>query len=431
MKLFSSFSLRALKYSTVFASMLSAQSACAQVDTIQIADLKWSGRSMAAGQRLPRSAPSSLDRHFLEGLVAQHASDYQTAARAFAAAIDADPDHLNARREFAHVLFQQSKYTQSEREFRDLLSRDHSPNAHQVYLGFLAEIARRKPYGVTGYLSFLPSTNVNRGSQNSLFESSVGEFVIEPRSRAQSGLGISGGISGYFRKALSERWRYVVSWDIVRRWYEDPAFNSMNTTLRFSHEFSMSPARLVALGLNAQHASARENSSSALEASVLYQIRFAQTDRLAFKLSHQWKEYRERRHASGRTTTLFMQFDRRARPSLRLSLSARIIAHRPQKMHLRYKGIRIETGVTKSWSGGAIIGFGLFAEHRSFLGNFPLTDFRRLDTAYGIRASLQHNQLEVQGFIPSLACQTYRNRSNTAFYDHTVYECDLTVSKRF
>ena len=71
------------------------------------------------------------------------------------------------------------------------------------YRRFLAMIRRRKPFGVSGYFSMLPSTNVNRGTAETVFQTSIGEFAIDESSQAMSGLGLVVGFSGYGRHALS------------------------------------------------------------------------------------------------------------------------------------------------------------------------------------------------------------------------------------
>lgn len=412
--------------------VLLAQPVQARVDEVALAQLVRADQQISAQALLARSNPTPVDRLFFDGLVAQHAQNYESAARLFAAAIDANPDHLNARRELAHVFFQQEKYRQAEIRFRELLRLDSADEGRKVYKAFLNEIAKRKPYGVSGYFSFLPSTNLNRGTERLVYDSILGDFVIDPASKAKSGIGVEAGISGYVRKNLRGGGRNMLNWGLSGRVYEDSYFNVAAARVGFTHEFLPRESLLIGLGVNARHIWRGDDGDNTVLGGSLTAIQaLTPKDRLTVQLSYERQRFLYQPYNTGSYSKLLVHYAHQKTPSLGYHLSAELSSRRPEAAHAQYKGAQLEAGVTKSWVGGAVTGFSVFAGLRDYAGDFPLAGAPREDRIHGISASFRHNKFDVRGFVPEVSCSFYKNGSNIAFYDYTVSECNLAVTKRF
>ena len=161
------------------------------------------GQVDAARAILEAGDPSSADRLFFDARLLKSQAKLTAAIALFRQVLQIEPNRMNARRELAHTLLLNRDFGPAEFHFNQLLQIDENPKMRDGYRRFLAMIRRHKPFGVSGYFSMLPSTNVNRGTAETVFQTSIGEFAIDESSQAMSGLGLVVGFSGYGRHALS------------------------------------------------------------------------------------------------------------------------------------------------------------------------------------------------------------------------------------
>lgn len=148
------------------------------------------GQIEAARIVLEAQSPSEADRLFFEGRVLKAQRKFPEAIRVFRQVLQIDPNYINARRELAHTLLLNRDYGPAEYHFDALLQIDQNEQMRDGYRGFLNVIEQNKPVGFSGYFSLLPSTNVNRGTANTVFDTTLGQFVIDPNSQAESGVGV-------------------------------------------------------------------------------------------------------------------------------------------------------------------------------------------------------------------------------------------------
>lgn len=407
--------------------------ALARPNEVLIAQLIRSNQPAAAQKELDRAAPTQADRLFFAGLQAQHQKNYSKAAKLFAATIDADPNHMNARRELAHVLFQQQKYKLAERQFRNLITLDNAPQARELYERFLNEIRNRKPYGVSGWFSLLPSSNLNRGSERLVYDSAAGNFTINERSRAMSGVGIQGGVSGYFRKVINDRSRNIFTWSVSGQVVEDSYFNIGTVRLGYTHEHLVNPKRLISLGTYLGHSWRGDKADHHLFGANLSMVQvLSPKDKLTLSAGYEWQEYVYQSYNTGPFSRLSARYDHQKSPSLAYNLKLDLSMRRPRAKHAEYKGIRLEAGLAKSWSGGVSAALSVNGGLRDYTAPFPLSGgTTRLDRFYGVSGSVQNNKLNIRGFVPKLTCSYTKNTSNIAFYQYDVTECNVGITKRF
>jgi hypothetical protein len=406
--------------------------ASAAPDEARIASLIRSGNVQEAFDELQNSNPRIEDVLFFRGLVAQRNEDYVQAVSLFNEALSVNPNHLNARRELANTLFMQGRYRQAEQAFTELIVVDNTPNMGRIYNEYIRNIHAQKPIGVTGHFSILPSSNLNRGTENLTFDSSIGDFVIDPESQAKSGIGLRGGLSGYFRLPSDSESRSALTWGLIGTVYEDSEHNSVTGNLRFSHLSQIDDATTIGWGLYARYTwrdDDADNSTLGVNLNLTHAV--TQKDTISLNLQHEQREYFHQPHNTGPFSSLRLGFSHQQNASLSYSFGLTASQRITNTSHSAYNGLEMAVGIDKAWYGGLITGLSASAGTRNYETDFPLAGEARADEFYGITVSVQNNEWNVRGFTPRVSCSYLHNSSNIEFYDYSVSECSLSINKRF
>lgn len=423
--------MRFLSANIALLLLLMISPAQAQPNEVLIANLIRSGAVKAAQQELLRSDPTQADHLFFQALLSKQVRNYDQTARFLHDVLVLNPNHLNARRELTHVLFLAGKYDLAEKHLKELLRIDSNPQTQVLFTRLLTAIHNQKPFGISGHFSFLPSSNVNRGTENLIYDSLSGEFVIDPESRAISGIGAQIGLSGYFRKSIDDTSRNLLTWNLQGAAYEDSFFNNAVGTLQFSHERLLGKTRL-SLGPYFRYTWRQDDADNkALGFSATLQKNLTPKDSVRVSLSYEFRDYLYQDYNDGPFTRLALTTYHQTSPSLLFQAGLEMTQSSPRAEHSAYDGFRISGGLTKEWDGGYVTGIGLNAGFREYSGDFPLAGTARADHFFGLSLSLQNNNLNYRGFVPHVSCSYSINQSNIAFYQYNVSECNLGITKRF
>lgn len=389
------------------------------------------GQVDAARELLEASDPSPADRLFFDARLLKSQAKFTAAIALFRQVLQLEPNRMNARRELAHTLLLNRNFGPAEFHFNQLLRIDENPNMRDGYRRFLAMIRRDKPVGVSGYFSMLPSTNVNRGTTETFFQTTIGEMLIDESSQAKSGFGLVVALSGYARHSLSKIERMAVNWGLSTTRYETENLNNLDGNLTLVYERTIRTGRWFispyyrkiwrAENASQQHRGLRLGVGS----------RLTLRDQLDVSLVRERRIYSSQPHLDGPFASVSLNFSRQLNPSRSLQLGIGGDRSSPQSEHLRYVGSKLSFGLKQDWQGGLQTGFGLELGQRDFIGNYPLTDTPRADDFRRLNATLQHTRIEFSGFMPSLSCSHQINRSNIVFYDYKVSECRITISRNF
>jgi hypothetical protein len=401
------------------------------IDDFLISRLINSGEIEAARNALNSQRPSDLERIFFEGRILKSQGQLLDAIQVFRRVLQLDPNHINARRELAHTLLLNRDYEPAEHHFTALLDIDHNGGMRDGYRRFLNVIDQNRPIGFGGYFSLLPTTNVNLGTTNTVFDTNLGQFVIDATSQPKSGIGAGFGISGYFRHVIDSKSRVALNWGLSGVRYENKLFNNTvgNVALSFeqvtrSGNWLVSPyyrrlwrqdkADYNALGLKFGHTR-----------------RLNDAVQLSFSLGHESRTYPNRSFQNGGLDVGSVGLKHQITSSFSLQAGFEVERSAAEAAHLQYDAYKLFAGLSKSWQGGLHTSLGLEVGQRRYVGVYPLTSSARDDDFYKIRVGVQHSQIDLKGFTPRLSCTHTINMSNVAFFDYNVTECQATISRNF
>ena len=435
---------------------LAGNAATARPDDTLISQLISQGQFATAQEVLAQGDPSELDELFFIARVFKATGRAEEAVAALVEILNRDPNYINARRELAHTLLTTGRYDAAQTQL-DMLKRvDSNPQMQAGYQQMLSIIAQNRPFGISGVFAFLPSTNINKGTSNTVFDTVLGTLVIDPESRPDSGVGLQLGVSGYFRKVINERSRISLQWSAAQNFYQNPRNASITGEISIPYEvrfakggFSLAPYYRASWGsLKTSDASgtygdpvyipaAYAENAFTLQATGLRAAadwRVSAQNRLALALTYEERDYPHASYQNGAFSSETLRFSRQISPSLSYQIGATFEQSIPfagTSAHLAYNGGKLFASVNKAWDGGLRTGFGLEAGYRQFIGDFPLTTAPRADDFYGVNFSLSHARVQIAGFVPSLRCDYTLNTSNVAFFDFEVVNCTIGISKEF
>lgn len=397
----------------------------------QISRLISQGKVLEAKAVLESTNPSEADKVFFVARVFKASGRLAKAIEGFRRVIELDPKNINARRELAHTLLLAKDFDGAEAQFKRLNAVDPSAEMRQGYDRFLGVIRQNKPYGFSGHFAVLPSTNINRGTDRSIFDAALGSFVIDPASQSQSGVGVEVGVSGFARQDLGDGQRLLLEASVSGQKYTNAGYDSVSGSLsaRFDQKadwggWFVNPFFNVALRADA-------GDVYAPGVRVGADIRLSEQDRLSVVASHEVRFFPEASYRDGAFTSAVASLSHQVDPSLVFSLGYAYERARPEAAHLQYDGRKGFARATKGWDGGLITGFGVEAGTRGFVGDFPLTAGPREDSFYKVDAALSHREISVMGFTPKLGCSYTVNASNIAFYDYDAADCRVGLTRDF
>jgi|AntRauTorckE5430_2_1112549.scaffolds.fasta_scaffold03328_4 tetratricopeptide (TPR) repeat protein len=400
-------------------------------DSTSTSRLISTGQIEAARSALEAENPSEADRVFFEARVLKAQRRLPEAIKVFRQVLQIDPNYINARRELAHTLLLNRDYSPAQYHFDALLLVDQNDQMRDGYRRFLNVIDQNKPIGFSGYFSLLPSTNVNRGTTNTVFDTTLGQFVIDPNSQAESGVGAQLGVSGYFRHLTSPTSRIALNWSLSGTKYEEKRYNSAVGNTALSYEQITGSGRWF---LSSYYRKTWREDNAGNDARGL---RFGLTHRLndqnqiSFSLSHEYRDYAIQDYQDGTFSSASASISHQINPSLSISGGLGFERGSPEADHLQYNSSKLFLGLAKSWEGGLQTSFGFEYGQRDYVGVYPLTTSARYDDFYKISIGVQHSRIDVRGFTPQLSCSHTINQSNVAFFDYDATECQATISKNF
>ena len=278
------------------------------------------GQFEAAQTALEAGNPTETDRLFFAGRILKAQGRFQEAIDVFREILRLDPDYINARRELAHTLLLNRDYGPAEYHFETLLRIDRNDRMRGGYRRFLDVIHRNRPVSVSGHFSLLPSTNVNRGTDNTAFDTVFGRFVIDDEGRTDSGVGIQAGLSGHFRNPTSSKGRMALHWSVSGIRYEDERYDSDTGSISISHE------RAVQSGIwsispyirGTWRADDADNDAKGLRFGIAH--RPDALHQLDFSLAREYRSYPLQDYRNGTFSTMSFRLSRQISPSQSISV---------------------------------------------------------------------------------------------------------------
>lgn len=393
----------------------------------QISQLINVGKVVEAYEIFSTTAPSEIDSLFFWGRIYKATKQFPRAIETFAEVLRLDSNHINARRELAHTRLLNGEYQQAESDFKNLVRADNNEEMRNIYRSFLSSISRNKPRGFNGTFRVIPSTNINRGTTNTIFNTVIGEFEID--NPPESGVGIQVGLSGFFRYPVSQTNRIVTSLSITSNVFSNSSSNSIIGELS-SYLESYKDRTHWSIGPYIRHVWAR-NEYQAIGMRYNLGLQSAGGGMVLISGYSEQRKYSLNNSLGGFSTLISVAFDDEISTNMQSRVGIKFGLDLPEANHLEHYNFEIFTQISKKWRNGVRASLGTKFGGKTFFNNYLLLDAPRMDFYYGVNASLSNSSINILGFSPQLSCSYTRNGSNVAFFKYQVSECGISIASEF
>jgi tetratricopeptide (TPR) repeat protein len=373
--------------------------------------------------------------HF-EGVILMRQKRYQEAIEVFRQILNVEPNFVPSRVELARALYATGQTDAASFHFSAINLGADDIALKRLAQGYLERIATEKPYGFNGYFGFVPSTNVNRGTQETVFLFGNLPLLISPDSREQSGIGVAGGISGYRNLALGDSGSglsFAGAIDLKKYFlgtaYDEASFTaSASFTQKWKRNaFRIGPtADYTLYGWNP--ALVRYGLSGGVSLGLGPRTGMT-VSAAALRQDYLMADFRD-----GWLMSLSTGVRHMLSPSLAIGASAGVVLERTDvSPDLDHNDVWVGASIDKEWTGGLITGANLRYENHTYLDRFvPMSVLpARIDNRIAAGLRLAHRRLSWKGFAPQLTYEFTRQFSNISFYDYTSHDVGLTVTRNF
>jgi outer membrane protein len=384
-------------------------------------------------KRFPLQGPYAKNRTlFIEGMVLKTKGKYTEAAKNFRAALADDPKLTLVRAELAETLVILQQDDSALHHLRLLAADAPDENTALGIRSFIDRVDSRRPYTISGYVSFAPSTNVNSGSKHEkVYSPALGlSFNTE---RPKSGLGVASGLNAGYSKRLGDDFKFVAAAGADMRLYQDHTFNSYGFSQSADIRYVFDKG-YIGLGAVSSQQLDNENYTPnyvSYGPRLSLSLQPSSKDSLSFGVVHEWRE--PLHSTTGNSTALML--DGSITHAWDASINASLFGG--------YDRITTDTKVSsyRSVSGGVSIykelPRGITATVVGQLGQTDYDGFNALagvtrkDKKVSASLSLTKRNWNLYGFAPSATYVFTDNFSNINNYDYIGHSFDFRLTRDF
>ncbi len=342
-----------------------------------------------------------------------------------------NPSFTRVRAELAHSLFVVGDHDAARFHFTDLTRSVDDSQIRDAFDAYLSAMRRQRPYRIGGYVSIAPSTNINnRTTARTIIVNGL-PFELTQDSRAQSGVGLSGGLSGERSFFFGNDLTLTMAGRFDGTKYRQSEFDKFQVTgsafLRKRTGRDTFGIGLITDYQNQAHRSYRNGIGVALEHGRVFEggrhlfssIRLMQYRYPNLDFFDGW-------HASasliGRQT-----FE----PGHHLTAGLRFSVERTKRDYYDNDGVSLFVQHTHEWQGGLITEIEPSVVLRQYRAQDPVFGIKRRDIEVGGSFRVMHRKLNFEGFAPRLEYSYLRQFSNHPLQERDTHGVNIVLTREF
>ena len=371
---------------------------------------------------------------FVEGLIAARRGDHARASAIYRSILAAEPTNDVVRIELTRSLarLNDADGVRAQAEMLRASGVDERLGGALTRLADLVDANR--PFRLRGYASVLPSTNVNRGTDNDTVPLGPFNLKIDPASRRKSGIGLLLGGEVIFQQQFSPTERFFAVGSAVGRIYpSETSLSSFNFEAALGVEKSFGQTR-ASIALTGAAGTSTED-VNVLQGGIRGEVsgRFANAPRWLWALNGQARLQDDLRTGSrdGVIVNLGGNLDRYFETGHFLRLGVRSEMTRFRVERYSYD----EVGVFAGYARPLPFGINAYAQGgiawRDYRGLYPGLAEGQEDVRYTGDITITKRDLSFAGFAPQLLYHYERVVSNAAFDDIEKHEIEMRLTRDF
>ena len=371
---------------------------------------------------------------FVEGLIAARAGDHARAVEIYRTILAAEPTNDVVRIELARsfAFLNDAGGVRAQAEMLRASGIDDRLGGAITRLADLVDANR--PLRFRGYASILPSTNVNRGTDNETVPLGPLDLKIDPASRRKSGIGLLLGGEVIYQQQFSPTRRLIAVGSAVGRIYPgETSLSSFNFegAVGVEQTFGRTRASIALTGV----AGTSTEQVNVLQGGIRGELsgRFERAPRWLWSLNGQIRAQDDLKYGSrdGVIVNFGGKVDRYFATGHFMRLGVRGEATRFRVDRFSYD----EIGFFAGYAWPLPLGVNVYAQagvaFRDYDGFYPGLTEGQDDTRYTGDVVLTKRDLALVGCAPQLLYHYERVVSNAAFDDIEKHEIEMRLTREF
>ncbi len=384
----------------------------------------------------PLQGPYAKNRQlFIEGLALKARGKLTQAAAKYRAALASDPSLTLVRAELAQTLVELQEDDSAKHHLQLLAAEAPTEEAALGIRSFIDQVDGRKPYKFSGYVSLAPSSNLNSGSKRDTVYSPVLKqtLTIDDASKAESGIGVAGGVNGAYTKRLGNDFSFIAAGGANVRLYDTSDYNSYGLSQ------SAEIRRLFAegyLGLGLVSSQTLENDKLGVSY-VSYGPRLSTSlqvdaqNQIATSATYEWRNNLNSKGTEGKAILINGAWTHAYDSTFSATAFASFDRIMSDTIGSTYKTVsgglsvykELPFGITTTLTGE--VSRSKFDDYSAFALTY------RDDTRLTGTVELTKRDLNIAGFAPSLSYTYTNNISNINQFDFDTHAVDFRLTKDF
>jgi len=343
------------------------------------------------------------------------------------------PDNRALRFRYAQASYQTGRHDAAKYHLRVLMRSSDDPAELGQLRKAYGKVLAASPWSFSLNLSLLPSTNVNKVSSNTTFDTLLGQFMIVNGGQEESGIGLRFGGRLACATMLDNGLALTFSLAANRNWYPTQRFR------RYDGEASAT--------LGWQTVAGNSEAKPYVTRSFYDTEKTSNATRYGIRLSHEhylsdsasltgaftaeYRDYDQADYLDGGFFRGELSYQGVIADTFKLNVAAKVEHSMPERDYLRYTGASLSGEVSRSI--GLIGTLGLSADFglRQYEGVFPALTEARRDQFGGVGVSFSSPHLKIWEMTPKLSCRYGQTWSNVALYEYQSTDCAISFERKF
>lgn len=342
------------------------------------------------------------------------------------------PDNRALRFQYAQMSYQSKRYDAAKYHLQQLMRT--SPNARdlQQLQKAYATVVEELPWSFGLNFSILPSTNVNKTSSNTIFETLIGPLLIDGGGTEESGVGLRYGARANYEIPLSSGATLTYGLELNQSQYPADRLNYTDGTVRLTwSNYSLNRRTTITPYAKRYVYDRKISDSTRYGLKVGYEHFLTSDSSIASAFTAEHRNYDEKDSLDGSFFSTSLSYQNQISETYHLRLQTSVSASTPQEDHLRYIGVSMSGELTRPVQAWGTVGVSIGLNMRQHEGNFSLIKEPREDRSATIGMSFRSRQIRVFGSSPKLSCHVQQNWSNVGLYEYQSTDCAVTFGRNF
>jgi tetratricopeptide (TPR) repeat protein len=344
--------------------------------------------------------------------------------------LDEQPDAGAVRLKLATMLRKMGDEAGALRQLRALRTIDLPPTVARFVDRLAASLQASKPFGFQVEVALAPDSNINRATRSDTLGTVLGDFTLDPESKAKSGIGVTIRGMGQARKSVTAGLSVVARSSVEARLYRDKDFNDITLDLSAGPEWQLDKLRLTAEAGVSKQWYGMESAQRALRVAGSVTRPIGAVSQARLDAGYRWVDNRLNDLQDGHDASARLHFERALSPTTLVSAS--IGADRFKARDDAYSTTFYSGGVTGYREIGRMtLSAGIEVARLKADERLQLLPEVRKDRLLRLQVGSVFRQLTVGGFAPMVRLVIERNKSSVEYYDYTRRRTEIGVVRAF